>query len=111
MHHRHALSLARWNGHQSIAAAWWPTRDGLTIPAARSLLPTTLPTTYGGLVDALCDRLLFRRLDAAGRTAVAQFCGAAGVTTPLDPHSEWVGWRLPYLVALVLDSPAFAERS
>ncbi|MCW2499836.1 MAG: hypothetical protein JWN87_1512 [Frankiales bacterium] len=104
------VTLGRWNAHQGIAAAWWPNRDRLTIPASRSLLPAKLPTTYGGLVDALCDRLLFRRLDTASRNAVLMFCGA-GPNTRLDPRSEWLGWRLHYLVALLLDTPIFAERS
>ena len=106
------IALGRWNMHQSLAAAWWPSRDNLTIPEARRLLPATLPTTYGGLVDALCDRLLFRRLDAASRNAVLQFIGPlATATRPLPRTSEWVGWRLPYLVALILDTPTFARRS
>ena len=102
--------LARWNMHQSVAGAWWPTRSHLSIPASRALLPRTLPTTYGGLVDALCDRLLLRRLDGTSRNIVLRFCGATS-STPLPASSEWLGWRLPRLVALVLDTPAFAERS
>ena len=102
--------LGRWNTHQSLAAAWWPDRDRLSIPTSRSLLPGTLPTTYGGLVDALCDRLLLRRLDGTSRNVVLRFCGATS-STPMPSTSEWVGWRLPSLVALILSTPNFLERS
>ncbi len=104
------IALGRWNLHQSLAAAWWPNRDMLSIPQSRALLPATLPATYGALVDALCDRLLFRRLDAGSRNAVLAFCNATA-TKALPKDGEWVGWRLPYLVALLLDSPTFASRS
>jgi uncharacterized protein (DUF1800 family) len=103
------IALGRWNTHQALAAAWWPNRDMLSIPQARLMLPGTLPATYGGMVDALCDRLLFRRLDSAGKTAVLIFMGASP-NKPLPKDSEWVTWRLPYVVALILSTPTFASR-
>ena len=62
-------ALGRWNTHQSLAAAWWPNRQMLSIPQSRALLPATLPTTYGALVDALSDRLLFRTKQAVNEAA------------------------------------------
>jgi uncharacterized protein (DUF1800 family) len=101
--------LSRWNIHQSLAAAWWPDSDHVKAANCRALLPRTRPATYGGLVDALSARLLFGRLPAAHRSAVLTFCGVhAGTALPAD--SEWLGWRLSHLVALILDAPAHLVR-
>jgi Protein of unknown function (DUF1800) len=95
-------TLARWNTHLSLAAHWWP--DELTQPPLRSLLPDRLPRTHGALVDTLAQRLVFRTLAPPHRQAVLGFLGRAA-SDPLTSGSEAVGWRLPYLVALILDSP------
>ena len=100
-------TLARWNSHLSLAAHWWP--DALVQPALRTLLPKTLPATHGALVDALSKRLVFRTLAASHKTAVLQFLGKAA-TAPLSAGDEAVGWRLPYVVALILDTPYHAVR-
>jgi hypothetical protein len=55
-------------------------------------------------VDTLAQRLLFRTLAPPHRQAVLGFLGRAA-TDPVTSDSEAVGWRLPYLVALILDSP------
>jgi Protein of unknown function (DUF1800) len=95
--------LGRWNTHISLAAHWWP--DTLQLPDLREhLLPKTLPATHGGLVDALAQRLVFRKLTVAHRDAVLGFLGRTA-TDPLHSSDEAVKWRLPYLVALILDSP------
>jgi uncharacterized protein (DUF1800 family) len=104
-----AGALSRWNFHQSLTAGWWPDRNHVRVANCRAFLPRTLPATYGGLVDRLSHRLVFRRLPAAHRSAVLAFCGAHA-STPLPGSSEWVGWRLPYLCALILDSPAHLAR-
>jgi uncharacterized protein (DUF1800 family) len=104
-----AGALARWNFHQSLAAGWWPDDKHIKTAHCRSFLPKTLPSTYGGLVDALSQRLVFRRLPDAHRAAVLAFCEAKG-STPLTTGSEWVGWRLGYLCALILDAPAHVVR-
>lgn len=96
------VTLGRWNTHLSLAAHWWP--DELTQPPLRSLLPDRLPRTHGALVDTLAQRLVFRTLAPAHRRAVLGFLGRAA-TDPVTSDSEAVGWRLPYLVALILDSP------
>jgi uncharacterized protein (DUF1800 family) len=95
-------SIARWNMHMSLAAHWWP--DKLVLPPLRDLLPRKLPSTHGKLVDALGKRLVSRALSNEHRDAVLGFVGrSAG--DPLHEEDEAVGWRLPYLVALILDSP------
>ncbi len=97
-----ATALARWNAHICIAAKWWPKE--FVLPPLRKLLPATLPATHAGLVDALATRLVWRPLAPEHRDAVLLFLGKNG-TAPVTEDSEAVGWRLPYLVALILDSP------
>ncbi|MBV9290989.1 MAG: DUF1800 domain-containing protein [Frankiales bacterium] len=104
-----AGALSRWNFHQSLAAGWWPDKSHVHVADCRSFLPHKLPATYGGLIDHLSERLLFRRLPHAHRTAALRFC-EAHASTPLSSSSEWVSWRLPYLCALILDSPAHLVR-
>jgi hypothetical protein len=55
-------------------------------------------------VDVLAKRLVFRPLAAPHKQAVLGFLGRAA-SDPLDSGDEAVRWRLPYLVALILDSP------
>jgi len=95
-------TLGRWNTHLSLAAHWWPT--ALRQPGLRKLLPTNLPNTYGDFVDTLSKRLVFRRLESAHRQAVLGFLGHQA-SDPLRSDDAAVGWRLPYVVALILDSP------
>ncbi len=99
--------VGRWNAHMSLAAHWWP--DQLQRPPLRGLLPTPLPKTYGGFVDALATRLVFRTLAPVHRDAVLAFIGKTA-TAPLRSTDEAVGWRLPYIVSLILDSPYFTIR-
>jgi uncharacterized protein (DUF1800 family) len=95
-------TLARWNTHLSLAAGW---SDHLQVPDLRTnLLPATLPATHGELVQALAQRLVFRSLSATHRNAVLGFLGRT-TGDALHAGDEAVGWRLPYLVALILDSP------
>jgi uncharacterized protein (DUF1800 family) len=100
-------TLGRWNTHLSLAAHWWP--DELTQPDLRSLLPSRLPKTHGAMVDALAERLVFRTLAPTHKQAVLTFLGRAA-SDPLTSDSEAVRWRLPYVVALILDSPYHAVR-
>lgn len=103
-------TLAVWNWHMSQGwTATQTTNLRITYPTLRSLLPATLPSTHGGLVDALATRLLHATLPAAKRDAVCAFLGQSAAT-PLRSTDAAVGWRLPYVVALVLDTPEFATR-
>jgi hypothetical protein len=60
-------------------------------------------------VAGLGLRLLQRPLPAAHVDAICHFLGKR-TASPLRADSEAVGWRLPYVVALVLDSPVHALR-
>lgn len=95
-------TLGRWNNHLSLAAHWWP--KALQQPPLRQLLPDRLPKTHGDLVDALARRLVFRTLKTEHKQTVLAFLGRSG-SDPLSSTSEAVRWRLPYIVALILDAP------
>jgi len=95
--------LNSWNTHVSLAAQWWP--DGLRYPDLKeTVLPKPLPATYGELVDAVAKRLVYRKLATAHRDTVLTFLGKTNGDA-LDKTDAAVTWRLPYLVALILDSP------
>jgi len=100
-------TLGRWNTHLSLASHWWP--SSLRQPPLRSLLPNRLPETHGGLVDALATRLVFRKLATPHRDAVLAFLERSA-SDPLDSDDAAVSWRLPQVVALILDSPYFWVR-
>jgi uncharacterized protein (DUF1800 family) len=107
-----AGTLARWNAHLSIAAGWWP--KTLTGPALTTMVPKQRPATYGALLDVLSTRLLQRSLPARQKTAICRFLSDEWTTiTPtaaLPKDSIALGWRLPFVVALLLDSPQHAIR-
>ncbi len=94
--------LSRWNNHMMLAAAWWPRT--LVRRPLRTLLPAVLPLTWGGIVDALATRLLSQRLTAADRAVVLAFVGKTS-TGVVSANDQWLTWKLPYLVALLLDLP------
>lgn len=102
-------TLAAWNFHMGQGWESTSTTPRVAYPAFRSLLPTTLPATYGALIDALAVRLLDTPLPAAKRDAVCAFLEKTSATA-LKSTDAVLGWRLPYVVALVLDSPEFATR-
>jgi hypothetical protein len=103
------LTLGRWNMHVGLAAGWWPA-DHLKVPdLLQSMLPRGLPATYGRLVDTLAKRLVFRRLPTQHREAVLAFLQHDAADLLEADHSA-VGWRLPYLVALILDTPSHGIR-
>jgi uncharacterized protein (DUF1800 family) len=100
-------TLARWNAHLSFAAGWWP--NDLRHPPLQYRLVPAKPRTHGALVDAAAAGLALPRPTAAVRNAICSFLGkTAGA--PLAAGDEALGWRLPYVYALLLDSPAAAVR-
>jgi hypothetical protein len=90
-------------------AATQTTGNQVTYPALTSLLPSTLPATHGALVDALASRLLLGPVPVTSRDAICAFLDKTAAS-PLRSTDAAVGWRLPYVVALVLDTPQFATR-
>ncbi|HEY7401386.1 MAG TPA: DUF1800 domain-containing protein [Actinomycetota bacterium] len=100
-------TLGRWNMHMSLAAKWWP--DTLVRPPLKKMVPDPLPATHGKLVDALAKRLVFRKLTAEHTDAVLAIVERTS-SDPLSDDDAIVGWRLPYVVAAILDSPYHATR-
>lgn len=100
--------LLRCNGHLSLAAGWYPKQ--LTRPAdlLKALVPVR-PVTYGALVDALAARLVGAKLTAAQNAAILSVAGKVP-TSSLSSTDTAVDGHLPYLIALVLDSPTFSVR-
>src|SRR5215203_725453 len=98
-------TLTRWNSHLSLAAGWWP--DDLRHPSLESRLQPRRPTTYGALVDAAAKGLALPRPNDAVRHAISRFLDHAPGDR-LRPEDEALGWRLPWVFGLLLDSPEAA---
>jgi uncharacterized protein (DUF1800 family) len=100
--------LMRCNSHLNLAAGWYPKQ--LTRPAdlLKALVPV-LPATYGALVDALARRLIGTSLPAGHVAAVLSVADKLP-TSPLTGKDKSLAGNLPYLIALVLDSPSFQLR-
>ena len=99
-------TLLRWNRHMDFTAGWYPTE--LRFQPATGLLGS-LPSTWGGLIDALGVRLTGAALRQEERDALLQYTNrSAG--TPLNASDAWVRNNVQYLAALVLDTPSFCTR-
>jgi uncharacterized protein (DUF1800 family) len=107
-----AGTLAGWNANLDIAARWWP--KTLTGPALSTMVPKKRPATHGALIDLLANRILQRQATAVQKSAICGFLSDSHTkitpSTPLTANSWAIGWRLPYVVALLLDSPVNALR-
>jgi uncharacterized protein (DUF1800 family) len=101
--------LTRFNAHLNLAAGWYPKQ--LTRPTSllSSLVPGPLPGTHGALIDALARRLTGTPPPPTHTTALTAFVGKQP-NSPLKPTDPAVNGRLPYLIALLLDSPNFQTR-
>jgi uncharacterized protein (DUF1800 family) len=99
-------TLNRWNFHLGVAGNWALT--SMRRPPLSALLPATLPATYGALVTTLASKLLVT-LTTVQRDAICRFLDHAPADA-LKAGSAAVTWRLPSVVALLLDSPNFATR-
>jgi uncharacterized protein (DUF1800 family) len=100
--------LLRCNLHLNLATGWYPSQ--LTRPAdlLKALVPV-LPATYGGLIDALAKRLVGTALPASHTAAVLSVAGKSP-TSSLTSSDKQIAGSLPYLIALILDSPSFQLR-
>jgi uncharacterized protein (DUF1800 family) len=99
-------TLNRWNFHLSLAGGGVLT--SMKRPALSTLLPSQLPPTYATLIDGLAANLLIS-LAPVQRDAICRFLDHAP-TDAVVAGSPAVTWRLPSIVALLLDSPNFATR-
>ncbi|WP_250002038.1 DUF1800 domain-containing protein [Actinoplanes sp. M2I2] len=100
--------LVRWNSHLSLAAGWWPA----TLVRPRSMLDEfagPLPATHGALIDAVSRRLIGGPLPRSSVEALSRFFDKTA-SAPLKPTDPAAGWKFPYLMAMLLNSPSFALR-
>ncbi|MFI5099362.1 MAG: DUF1800 domain-containing protein [Actinomycetes bacterium] len=112
-------TLERWNLHMALAGQWWPVANVdpknpqntpmLQAPALASYLPSPLPTTYAAFVDAMAQRLVYQKMAPPARDAVVAFLGKTP-SSALKSTDAAVTWKLPYVVALILDSVYHALR-
>jgi uncharacterized protein (DUF1800 family) len=100
--------LMRCNNHLNLAAGWYPSQLVRPANMLTALVPV-LPATYGGLVDALAKRLVGTTLPAAHRAAVTAIAGKTPASALTSGDKSLAG-SLPYLIALVLNSPSFQLR-
>lgn len=101
--------LACWNIHYGLAAGYSP-KTGITYRTTASWLPDSLlPTTVAALIDHVCRQLLCRPADDRLTAAVAQRINLAA-STPLRSMDDLKSWRVPRLVAAVLDTPEHMSR-
>ncbi|GLY03472.1 DUF1800 domain-containing protein [Actinoplanes sp. NBRC 101535] len=100
--------LVRWNAHLNIAAGWWPNTLGRPSSPVTDMIGP-VPATYGALIKAVAVRLTGAAPPAAQVTALAEFFGKSPAS-PLKATDPAVGRMFPYLLGMVLNSPAFSLR-
>jgi hypothetical protein len=102
-----ATTLAKWNAHLTFASTGWPSQ--LQRPTPRSYFGATLPTTYGAAIDVLRAKLCLPAISSAQRAAICAFLGHVPGDA-LKPTDALFGWRLPSVLALLLDTPHYSVR-
>ncbi|MCA2212106.1 DUF1800 domain-containing protein [Jidongwangia harbinensis] len=100
--------LMRCNNHLNLATGWYPRQLVRPANMLTALVPVR-PATYGGLVDALSRRLLGVTMRPEHVAAVLTVAGKRPGSALTSTDTSVTG-SLPYLVALVLDSPYFQLR-
>lgn len=98
-----ATTLNRWSTSRYLVEGWG-TGTLVRPDLATHLFGTTMPRTYGEMVDRASTALFGRTLPTAHRNAVITFLRAKPLT-PLTPTSSALTWRLRSWVALLLDTP------
>jgi len=100
--------LASMDVHWSMAGGWWPSLD-LTYRDRAAWAPE-LPISFRNLVDHL-SRLFHHR--ASDASLLEGACLATGVTNPdlvVKAGSDILTWRMPSLLATLLDHPRWYRR-
>ena len=100
-------TLNRWNRHYSLAGHW--AAHELPQPPLRSLLPDRLPRTWGGAIDALSKRLVFRVMEDRHRRVILDFLDV-NASEPFDRKDADAQFKMAPAVALILDSPYHGVR-
>ncbi|MCU1675648.1 MAG: hypothetical protein JWM93_406 [Frankiales bacterium] len=102
-----ATTLAKWNTHLTFASSGWP--KPLRRPTPRSYFGAALPTTYGAAIDVLRAKLCLPAITSGQRSAICAFLGHRPGDA-LKPTDALFGWRLPSVLALLLDTPNYSIR-
>ena len=97
------VTLSRFNTSLALASDWGA-KGMQRPPLADVLLPVPLSSTHGQLIDDLALRLFGSTMMSEHKQALLDFLGVSA-NTPLTVTSSAVTWKLPRLVALLLDSP------
>jgi uncharacterized protein (DUF1800 family) len=102
-----SATLGKWNLHMNLAAQWYP--KDLGYKYLPTFVPNPIPKTYGHLMTGLAKGL---NVPALNGTQVAALCTFVEhhPSDALGSTDEAVGWRLPYLIAMILDSSKQAVR-
>jgi hypothetical protein len=100
--------LNRWNMHLNIVHGWYPRELNRPDDLLADIVGAR-PDTYRALIDAVARRLFGRTLRDEHTAAVAAFFDRTPAST-LRSRDPAVGWLLPYLVGVLLDSPYFQVR-
>jgi uncharacterized protein (DUF1800 family) len=101
--------LVRWNAHLNVGAGSWPTTLVRPASLVAAFAGTTMPATYGAMIDVVSDRLLQTTLPDSQRAALAGFFGKT-TASPVGAKDPAIDWMFPYLMAMLLNSPTFALR-
>ncbi len=99
--------ISCWSLHYAMAGAWQP-GTGVSFRAPESWLPP-LPSTVAGVVDHVSRQLLCRPADARLIAVVAERIDLPP-DTPIRTFDDLRAWRLPRLLAAVLDTPEHMSR-
>lgn len=99
--------LGSFRQHYTMSGGWWPTRD-VTFRKPAAWLPQA-SIRFDYLVDHLCRRLTGRRSTAKILQACCQATGVGPRETITTTHAV-VKWKMPRLLATILDHPAHMTR-
>jgi hypothetical protein len=99
--------LNSWRMHWAMAGGWWP--DGRAAYRSPTYWLPEDSLRFDAFVDHLSRVLLGRRSTDALLTAAVKGCDVQPDERVTRRHPV-VGWKLPRLLAVLLDSPAHMTR-
>lgn len=99
--------LASFGVHQDLAGTWWPT-EAVTYAEPKAWLPAPR-VQFDELVDHISRAVLGRAGSPLLIRACAQVTGCAPADSITAAH-ELIQWKMPRLLATVLDTPTHMTR-
>ena len=100
--------VQRWNFHLRCVAGW--TVLDLPRQKPRQFVSASAPKTYGALIDQLASRVLMQPVSTDQKNTMCTFIGQKSTDKLRPDRDPALGWRLPYLIALLLSSAQFMTR-